>query len=305
MKQEIFQADLAAAQDYLHKLLHSRIDGQAGVWLRQKTSELATNFTEKSLYLNFSAVPRFIRRNALNLAEKELQLAAELRQGFDPSNWTNDQAARVLILLHIPSNDLGLYKKTLQMLFGSADMLESVALYSALPLLPYPKELTSQAREGIRSNMSLVFEAMALHNPYPADYLDENSWNQLFLKAIFTDRAVYQIQGIEKRANAPLARMASDYAHERWAAGRVVSPELWRPVGTFADEQILQDLQKLLKDENPLQHQAVALVCSISAEAKAKAILQSLPVLSADVQAGKISWDTLGKAWEEYKKTLG
>jgi hypothetical protein len=40
--------------------------------------------------------------------------------------------------------------------------------------------------------------------------------------------------------------MLCDYAHERWAAHRPVSPELWRCVGGFADGPMLADLERVI-----------------------------------------------------------
>ncbi len=72
---------------------------------------------------------------------------------------------------------------------------------------------------------------MAHRNPYPSERFAENRWNHMVLKAIFVGSPLHPIQGLDARANPPLARMLCDYAHERWAAGRPVSPELLRCVG--------------------------------------------------------------------------
>ncbi len=66
----------------------------------------------------------------------------------------------------------------------------------------------------------------------------------MILKAVFVGSPLDLIQGIDHRANPELARMLTAYAHERWAAKRPVIPELWRPVGRFADAEILADLEK-------------------------------------------------------------
>ena len=88
------------------------------------------------------------------------------------------------------------------------------------PLLPYPEHFIDLAIDGLRSNITSVFNAIALHNPYPADYFAEAAWNQMVLKAVFVDSPLSHIQGLDARANDKLARMLGDYAHERWAAGR-------------------------------------------------------------------------------------
>ena len=89
-----------------------------------------------------------------------------------------------------------------------------------LKALPYPDELTARAAEGIRTNITDVFNAVALRNPFPADFFDDDAWNQVILKTLFVGSPVYLIQGVDKRRNEPLARMLVEYAHERWSAGR-------------------------------------------------------------------------------------
>ena len=77
------------------------------------------------------------------------------------------------------------------------------------------------------------------NNPYPAENLNEAAWNQMVLKAFFTEKPIDQIIGLDERANERLARTLSDYAHERWAAHRSVNPLLWRCVAPFINEQML------------------------------------------------------------------
>ena len=89
-------------------------------------------------------------------------------------------------------------------------MNELVALYSALPVLAYPEIWKMRCAEGIRSNIGHVLESIMYNNPYPMQYLDEKAWNQLILKAFFTDKDINLIPGIDKRANAELARTRSD-----------------------------------------------------------------------------------------------
>src|SRR5690606_6973098 len=119
-----------------------------------------------------------------------------------------------------------------------------VALYQGLPIFPDPERHVGRAAEGIRSNIKAVIEAVAHGNPYPADHLDEPAWNQMILKAVFVGIPLFPIQDIDRRANLDLARMLSDFAKERWAAGRTVSPELWRCVGRFAEDP---EIGKVLK----------------------------------------------------------
>ncbi|WP_448520652.1 EboA domain-containing protein [Rhodoflexus sp.] len=121
--------------------------------------------------------------------------------------------------------------------------------------------------------MLLFGQPLALENPYAAEYLDENEWNQMVLKAIFTNQPVQKIIGLRERANANLARMLSDFAHECGAAGRHVVPNLWLCVSDFVNDDILADLRKLIDSEEPVQRLAAALVCRNSGNAAAKSLL--------------------------------
>ena len=62
----------------------------------------------------------------------------------------------------------------------------------------------------------------------------------MVLKALFVDSALAPITGLDERANPELARILIDYARERWAAGRPVTPELWRPVKPFMEDPAIK-----------------------------------------------------------------
>lgn len=286
-------------RDFLYQIISKQIDSKAKTWLDQKIQQLTEQFAVNTFYTTFASAPRFIGKELINVEEADLARAAVIRKGFFPQGWTTDRTARVLFLLYLPAHDAQSHLKILDTLFQTAEINELVALYSALPLLPFPEQYAKRCAEGIRTNMSVVFEAVALNNPFPAEYLDENAWNQLFLKAIFTGRRVVKIQGIAQRANATLAQICSDYAHERWAAGRKITPELWIPVGKFVNEAILLDLKKLATSSEPLDQEAFALVCIASDNAEAKKLLASFPMLKEDAEKENFSWEDISARWHE------
>ena len=135
----------------------------------------------------------------------------------------------------------------------TAEINELVAYYRGLPLYPGAQLLLNRAREGLRSGMKPVFEAVAHRSPYPREMLDEHSWNQMVLKALFIDSTLEPIQGLDERGNRDLAETLIDYAHERWAAHRGINSELWRCVVPFADDAELEALVKQAADANDPQ----------------------------------------------------
>ena len=294
----MYQADINRTKDFLLELVQRRALEKGYFWLTDKLQQISTTGSEKELYMAFSAAPRFLDKIPLQLQEADMLEAKSIRKGFNPSRWTTSQAGRTLLLFALPHNKADTYVKSIEKIFSTADMGEQVALYSALPILPYPLYFTKRATEGIRTNMGDVFEAVALNNPFPADYLEEGPWNQLVLKTLFVSKPLYRIWGLQERSNPRLARMLQDYAHERWAAGRPVSPELWRPVAPYFDDTFLADIKKIFEQPNELEQQAAALACAQSNFQPAKELLEKHPQLKQKVEKEELSWDYIGKQFE-------
>ena len=291
----LYQADIYEASTFLKSLVERHATPQSQNWLSDKVNLISSDAAQpKDLYLAFSAAPRFMGKEKLQLTEQDLTKADTIRPGFNPGRWTTAQAARTILLLSLPHQQPDTFVATIEQLFNTADMGELVALYAALPLLPHPENFKKRVAEGVRTNMGDVFEAVALDNPYPADYMEEDAWNQLVLKTLFVGKPIYRIYGIEKRVNLKLARMLSDYAHERWAAGRTVSPELWRSVGPYLDENLLPDIKRLFAQPNELEQQAAALACSQSQYAPAQELLNEHAALKERVTRGELTWDLIG-----------
>ena len=149
--------------------------------------------------------------------------------------------------------------------------------------------------EGLRSNIRAVFEAIAHENPYPREHFDEHRWNHMVLKALFVGSRLAPIDGLDARANPELARILHEYAHERWAAGRPVTPELWRCVGRFATgEMALADLARAL-GEGGAAARAAALALAASPAPGARGLLAGRAEAAA-IAAGALTWDTLEEA---------
>jgi hypothetical protein len=253
------------------------------------------NWLEEQRTLNsaFALVPRKTGKAVIAITPQQSAQVNILIPGFAVDGWAVDRLARAYLLMNVDATDKAEYFRKIENLFLAAEMNELVALYSALPLLAYPEIWVKRCAEGIRSNIGNVLEAIMYHNPYPAQYLDEAAWNQLVLKAFFTDKEIGKITGIDGRANKDLAYIISDYAHERWAAKRQLNPDMWRLVGKFIDAQLFEDIKRLFHDGNLVERKAAALAVSQSDYEPAQTLLTQYPELETAIENNNLSWDTL------------
>ena len=292
------------AAAWLQHALAPRLDAGAAAWLNAAVATLAAGGTERDLYRLVSLVSRKLGKAPLLPSDAEHLSAVAARPGWNPSGWTVDQAARVLLLLASGGNsdcsdrsDLSdervRFSARLNALCATADVDELVAFYRGLPLYPDAARHRARAAEGIRSNMRVVFEAVAHANPYPAEQLADDAWNQMVLKALFVGSALHPIHGLDARANPARARMLGDYAHERWAAQRSVNPELWRCIGACAAGPLWADLAQVLDTGSTPERAAVALALRHNAAPEAAALRARHATLCDALTAQATNWATV------------
>ncbi len=274
-------------QDLLLGWLDARIDRDGLKWLLEKSELLKQGAPDRMVFASFSSASRFSGKGPLALGAQDLDTATAAIPDWTPLDWTCDQAARTVLLLSLPEGATS--ANLIKQLYQTADMEEATAMQKALAVLPNPDMHMAWAREGIRSNIQQVFEALAVRNPYPALHFDEIGWNQLIVKTFFVGTSLQEVVGLEKRVNPRLARMLTDLAHERWAAGRHFSPELWRCVGPCADAEAMEDLRRILAEGSLVEKRAAALALNVS---PGPSMLRDMdPGLSDDIRNGKLNWE--------------
>ncbi|MEM7165810.1 MAG: EboA domain-containing protein [Planctomycetota bacterium] len=282
----------SSIQTLLSDVISDQLPPAAAEWFATKRAAVAADSGNRALFLAISLVTRKLGKADLIVTDAIRARASEARRDWCLDDWSIDQAARVLLLLEAPG-DAPTLAARLEELCVTADMGELVAFYRGLPLYPQPEQYVARAGEGLRTNIKAVFNAIAHNNPYPREQFDELAWNQMVLKALFIDTPLHPMQGLDDRSSPALAKMLCDYAHERWAAGREFSPELWRCVGRHADAAALDDLGRSLTQDRPEQARAAALAlteCSLPAAAP---ILDEAPQLAAAARAGEIRWESI------------
>lgn len=253
-------------------------------WLESKK-----NASSKDLALAFVLSNRKI--------EKTLLSVKPLLRTFDKS-WSlesisKDALARayLLSLLSENSGSKEEYLKWMNDLFDTAEMYEGVALIQFLLVSKNPEWLLHRAKDAVRSNVGNIFDSIAFYNPYPFHYFEEAAWNQLILKCIFNDKPIHLIVGLDERRNAKLAETLSDFAHERWAAGRRVPSQVWRLVVPFVNGVVTKDIEKLIQSLDERDQLAACLVLRESSDER----LNELKINYTDLveKFKNYSWSTL------------
>jgi hypothetical protein len=286
---EPYYYDRALVSNRIHTIIAAHATPQALNWLQEQLQLLQEAKTTQRFNITFTAMPRFTGKQVISdthIPEVD---------NFFIYGYTLDRLARIWWLLQFSSENRSRYIAAIEDLFSAADMNEQITLYGALPLLAYPEEWKLRTAEGVRSNIGGVLEAIMVHNAYPAKYLDEPAWNQLVMKAIFTDKPVHLITGLDERANPQLAQILRDYAHERWAAGRKINPMLWRLIAPFIDNEIMPDINRIWASDYIIDREAAALACSLTGFAPAKALLQQSPELAGAIADGSLTWVTVAE----------
>lgn len=281
--------------ELLGRWLAARLPESALAWLANGIERCSTGIADRDLYLLMNAVSRHVGKGPLALTDAELAAGSASRPGWDPRDWTLDQAVRVYLLCASTSGGAQCSVR-LDRLCSAADIGELVAYYRGLPLYPDQPRYALRAAEGVRSNMRVVFEAVAHRNPYPSEEFTEAAWNQLVLKALFVGSPLAPIVGLDRRRNPTLARMLCDYAHERWAASRPVSPELWRCVGLFAAGPVLEDFVRLFERGTADEQQAAALGLREATDPGAARLLELHAPVTRDGRDSSLAWERLTAA---------
>ncbi|CAM5434421.1 hypothetical protein SALBM135S_02196 [Streptomyces alboniger] len=203
----------------LRTRLEADLGGAARAWLDQATAEAAAH-AGRAEQPTRNSIPTW----ELRLAE------AGRRCGADHAD-----AARVL-LLHAASAD----PATLTRVYGQGTAPERRAVLRALPhLVPGPEALPL-VEDALRTNDTRLVAAAV--GPYAARHLAPHDWRHAVLKCLFTGVGVDAVADLPRRARGDeeLARMLTDFASERTAAGRAVPDDLHRvltltdPVGAAA-----------------------------------------------------------------------
>lgn len=214
-------------------IIKRNLDSDAFLWLQNKVRLIQSEEKSTQLNLTFSHLPRLTGKKIVELQPGEQEKIDQQLPGFTITGWTIDKLCRVWLLTQVPAGDKESYVKKINGLFAAAEMNEQIALYAALPVFFYPEEWIARCEEGIRSNIGTVLEAIMYHNPYPATYLHEAAWNQLILKAFFTEKDVNNITGLNERVNRSLTDTLNDYVMERSAAHRDVNPEIYKLIEQY------------------------------------------------------------------------
>jgi len=274
----------------LSKILGDSVSEETLTWIENKLDLIIKSKSAKELYLSYSLIA-----GKIDLAKKPRikGINQGLKDYLIAQNADLLQIARIYLLIRVLESDKAYFSTKVANLIQVADTGELETFLKFLILLPNAGDYNQVGVEALRTNIDIIFDAIALNNPYPSIYFNDQQWNQMYLKAAFMRRNLGQIVDVEKRANVDLARIISDYAHERWAASRDIDPMFWRPVTGFLEGVLLQDMDHLFKSKDKIENLAAALCCYYSQQQEAIKLLDKYPHLREKVANKAVIWENL------------
>ncbi|MDC6352051.1 EboA domain-containing protein [Zeaxanthinibacter sp. PT1] len=275
----------------LAKILSLNLDQDTSEWWQKQLQQLKESPSARQLYLTYSLLGSKLAGDNPEYPGKSSPETEYLKlQGANTM-----QVARIYLLVYALETDREFYLPKVQKLIELADTGEMATFLKFLVLLPGAEDFKFSAVEALRTNIATVFDAIALDNPYPALFFNDQQWNQMYLKAAFMQRDLGKIQSVKERGNKDLSRIISDYAHERWAASREVDPQFWQPVGPFLEGTLIEDVKRLLNSDHKAEQRAGALLVSESGKAELRDLLSAHPQLQKMVGNKEIHWNNLNQ----------
>lgn len=257
-------------------------DEKTKSWLDQKLHSIKT---DQDFFISFALINKKIPRDHLQLSPAQIQTIYLKYPEFNIENWTLDQLCRFSLLMYYSL----LSVKSLTKLISVADTREQISIFKSITYLENASHFTPIVVNGIRTNIVDIFDAIALKNPFAASYFSQDEWNQMILKAVFMERPIYQIKNIDQRKNEKLAHILFDYARERWAASRRVTPELWRMISGYITEKLFVEMIKKIAEGNAPDQKAML---KLIQESNLDAAQQWLSSQSIEIEP--ISWNQIG-----------
>lgn len=212
--------DPAAAVALLQRWLARTLSHDASAWLNQEIARQQAGTDERKLAIALGLAARKLGRLELALTPDDIATAQALRDAWQPQHWSANEAARVALLLATHHGDDRDFAARLERLCATAEITEHVSYMKGLAIFPASVALLGRAREGVRSSIAVLFEAIACRNPYPCDTFDTDAWNQMVVKCVFGGTPLSSVVGLHERRNADLLVMLRDLVTERHAAGR-------------------------------------------------------------------------------------
>lgn len=276
----------------LSKILGDSLAEETHTWIEDKLDLIIESNSAKELYLCYSLIASKISSDIKPKTQGVNQKLAEYLMAQEADML---QIARIYLLIRVLESDKAYFSTKVANLIQIADTGELETFLKFLILLPNAGDFNQVGVEALRTNIGTIFDAIALNNPYPSKYFNDQQWNQMYLKAAFMERNLGAIIDVEKRANRDLARIISDYAHERWAASRSIDPLFWRPVAQFLEGVLLQDMDHLFRSKDKTENLAAALCCYSAPQPEAKDLLNNYPDLKEMVTHREVTWENLKK----------
>ncbi|MFD0797108.1 EboA domain-containing protein [Maribacter chungangensis] len=276
----------------IYEILRNNADQDAMDWLNGKTATLVHSKSARALFMTYSQLASRFDKTSVTKYNGD---SSDTSFYFKSHGADVLQLSRIYLLVKVLETDPVFYTPEVAKIIEVADTTELETFLRYLTILPESESFKHAAVEALRTNISIIFDAITLNNPYPALYFNDQQWNQMYLKAAFMERDLSMIESVDERANADLARIISDYAHERWAASRKIDPMFWRPVSKFMDDTLLSDMERLMTSEDPVENKAGALCCYFSEDKRALALLEKHQNLKEQIASNKITWNTLKK----------
>ena len=294
-----------SARVWLLERVISCLDDANADWLTAQFESLSDHsapIPARTLDLAFGLIPRRLGKKRFLNSTTDRDAANHYLPGWQPEHWHIDEAARILLMSTLGDAN---FAEHFPRMLRHADMGEQLALYKGFVLYPESLQLTSQGAAGLRTDIKGVFEAIAHRNPWPATMLDEAHWNQMVLKALFINSGLYDTVDLDKRANAALASTLIDYAHERRAAGRAISSELWRCAVPFTDMATLLPLLPVtdMNEHWPATCEVAGLTIALrlSSTLEMQQLAQRHAPAFDSISHGDLNWHTLHA--QEYGNT--